>query len=75
MISSTVCRLNSNGIVLTMDDESALRQRAERLGYSVRRTDREYSLAALDGSNGCVGGDDIDRIHRWLDQIERGSAA
>jgi hypothetical protein len=58
-----------------MDDESALRQRAERLGYSVRRTYREYSLTALDGSNGCVGGDDIDRIHRWLDQIERGSAA
>jgi hypothetical protein len=57
------------------DDESALRQRAERLGYGVRRTDREYSLTAMDGFNGCVGGDDIDRIHRWLDQIERGSAS
>ena len=58
-----------------MDDESALCQRAKRLGYNIRRTDREYSLIAMDGSNGCVGGDDIDRIHRWLDQIERGNTA
>ena len=57
------------------DDESALYQRAQRLGYNVRRMDSEYSLISMDGSNGCVGGDDIDRIHRWLDQIERGSAA
>jgi hypothetical protein len=58
-----------------MDDESALCQRAKRLGYSVRRTDREYSLTAMDGSNGCAGGADIERIHRWLDQIERDSAS
>jgi hypothetical protein len=37
--------------------------------------DSEYSLISMDGSDGCVGGDDIDRIHRWLDQIERGSAS
>ena len=30
-------------------------------------------LTARDGSNGCAGGPDIERIHRWLDQIERGS--
>jgi hypothetical protein len=56
------------------DDESALYQRAKRLGYNVRRTDGEYSLIAMDGSNGCVGGSDIEQIHRWLDQIEHGNA-
>jgi hypothetical protein len=58
------------------NDECALYQRAKRVGYNVRRTDGEYSLTAMDGSgNGCVGGSDIERIHRWLDQIERGGRA
>jgi hypothetical protein len=57
------------------DDENALYQRAKRLGYRVRGTDGEYSLTAMDGSNGCAGGSDIERIHRWLDQIERGDAS
>jgi hypothetical protein len=61
--------------VLITDDESALYQRAERLGLNVRRTDGEYSLTAMDGSNGCVGGSDIERIHRWLGQVERGSTS
>jgi hypothetical protein len=29
----------------------------------------------MDGSNGCAGGADIERIHRGLDQIERDSAS
>jgi hypothetical protein len=30
----------------------------------------------MDGSgDGCVGGSDIESIHQWLDQKERGSAA
>ena len=37
--------------------------------------DQAHILTARDGSNGCAGGPDIERIHRWLDQIERGSAA
>jgi hypothetical protein len=58
------------------DDESALYRRAKRLGFNVQRTDGEYSLIATDGSGrGCVGGNDIAGIHRWLDQIERGTAA
>jgi hypothetical protein len=58
------------------EDESALYDRAKRLGYTVRRTHDEYSLIALDGSgDGCVGGCNIARIHEWLDQKERGSAA
>jgi hypothetical protein len=57
------------------EDECALYERAKRLGYIVRRTNNEYSLTAMDGSgDGCVGGSDIERIHRWLDQKERGSA-
>jgi hypothetical protein len=58
------------------DDESGLYQRAKRLGYKILRTDGEYCLTATDGSGrGCVGGNDIKGIHRWLDQIERGTAA
>jgi hypothetical protein len=58
------------------EDESALYERAKRLGYIVRRTNNEYTLTAMDGSgDGCVGGSDIESIHRWLDQKERGSAA
>jgi hypothetical protein len=58
------------------DDESALYQRAKSLGYKILRTNSEYSLIATDGSGrGCVGGNDIAGIHRWLDQIERGTAA
>jgi hypothetical protein len=57
-------------------EESALCDRAKRLGYNVQRTDGEYSLTAMDGSgDGCVGGNNIEGIHRWLDQKERGSAA
>jgi hypothetical protein len=67
--------VSSAGIALMTDDESALYQRAKRLGYNVRRTDGEYTLTAIDGSNGCVGGTDIERIQQWLDQIERGSAS
>jgi hypothetical protein len=59
------------------EEECALHERAKRLGYIVRRTNNnEYSLTAMDGSgDGCVGGSDIESIHRWLDQKERGSAA
>ena len=57
-------------------DESALYDRAKRLGYNVRRMDGEYSLTTMDGSgDGGVGGRDIERSHKWLDQKERGSAA
>jgi hypothetical protein len=57
-------------------DETALYDRARRLGYNVRRGEREYSLRAIDGSdNGCVGGSDIERIHGWLDQKDRGTAS
>jgi hypothetical protein len=57
-------------------DESALYERAKRLGYTVRRAGGEYSLTSMDGSgDGCVGGKDIERIHRWLDQKERSTAA
>jgi hypothetical protein len=42
--------------------------------YNVRRTDGEYSPTAMDGSNGCVDGSDLEWIQRWFDQIERGSA-
>jgi hypothetical protein len=56
-------------------DESALYERARRLGYTVQRSHHEYSLIAMDGSgDGCVGGCSIERIHEWLDQKERGSA-
>jgi hypothetical protein len=65
----------SIGTVLMTKDESLLYDRAKRLGYTLRCTDGEYFLMAFDGSNGCVGGSDIERIHRWLDQIERGCAA
>jgi hypothetical protein len=61
----------STGVILMTEEESALFNRAKRLGYKVRRVDREYSLTATDGSgDGCVGGSDIERIHRWLDQKE-----
>jgi hypothetical protein len=53
-------------------DESQLYDRAKRLGFTLRCTGGEYSLIAMDGSNGCVGGCDIERIHRWLDQVEGG---
>jgi hypothetical protein len=56
--------------------ESALCERAKRLGYNVRRADGEYALTAMDESgDGCVGGSDIEGINRWLDQKERGNAA
>jgi hypothetical protein len=65
-----------NGIALMTDEESALCQRAKRLGYKIRHTDSEYALTATDGSGrGCVGGNDIEGIHRWLDRIELGTAA
>jgi hypothetical protein len=58
------------------EDESALYERARQLGYNVRRGEREYSLTAMNGSgDGCVGGSDIESIHRWLDQRERGTAS
>jgi hypothetical protein len=59
------------------EEECALYERAKRLGYILRRTNNnEYSLTAMDGSgDGCVGGSDIESIHQWLDQKERGSAA
>ena len=58
------------------EDESALYERAKQLGYNVRRGEREYSLTAMDGfHDGCVGGSDIESIHRWLDQRERGTAS
>jgi hypothetical protein len=57
------------------ENESALYERARRLGYNVRHGEREYSLTAMDGSgDGCVGGSDIERIHRWLDQKDRSTA-
>jgi hypothetical protein len=57
-------------------EESTLYERAIRLGYNVRCADGEYSLTAMDGSgDGCVGGSDLEGIHRWLDQKERGTAA
>jgi hypothetical protein len=53
-------------------EESTLYDRAKRLGYKVQRMDGEYSLTAMNGSgDGCVGGNDIEGIHRWLDQKER----
>ena len=56
--------------------ESKLYDLAKRLGYDVRRVDGEYSLTTMNGSgDGCVGGSDIEEIHRWLDQKERASAA
>jgi len=64
-----------SGTLMTKE-ENALYDRAKRLGYRVRRIDGEYSLMAMDGSgDGCVGSSDIESIHRWLDQKERGSAA
>ncbi len=57
-------------------DECALYERARRLGYKLQHTHEEYFLIAMDGSgDGCVGGCNITRIHEWLDQKERGSAA
>jgi hypothetical protein len=56
-------------------DENLLYDRAKRLGYALQCTGGEYFLTAMDVSNGCVGGSDIEQIHRWLDQVERGSAA
>jgi hypothetical protein len=55
------------------EEERALYDRAAQLGYRVWRTDREYSLTAMDGSgDGCAGGSEIRSIHRWLDEKEKG---
>jgi hypothetical protein len=71
IVSGALFGFGSIGVILMTKEESALYDRAERLGYKVRRVDREYSLTAMDGSgDGCVGGSDIERIHRWLDQKE-----
>jgi hypothetical protein len=58
------------------DDENALYQRAKRLGYNVRG---ELTVNILSsqwtGPMDAWVAADIERIQRWLDQIERGSAA
>lgn len=48
--------------------ERALRQRAKRLGYRVRRRHNTYELTDADGTG--FGGDGIEAVVWWLDVIE-----
>jgi hypothetical protein len=49
------------------EEERALRERAKRLGYRLKRRGTEYKLTNSDGG---FGGTDIDAINSWLDVIE-----
>jgi hypothetical protein len=69
-----MCPLRPYVRAADLNSESALRERAKRLGFRVRsrvtRDGRKYNLTPLDGANFGFGGTNITLLNNHLDEVE-----